>query len=333
MLLQSPARPRQPLQWPGSTCGTHERARLRLRVRLLRGARDTGAPGRADRTLRRPLGGRGPRLPRGPVRPRTGFTPLLRLLGLIAFAILLVLLLLWVQSCQEDQKGRLFRLHDGHLRGRPRLGAGGRELSDVLTTPGIKPAELQKQLRPRPAAGDRDDAGAQPRPTGAAARLARGGARSLAFRVSGLAGLAEAFKRTQGSKDAAAGASCSRSRRSGSWPATSSGTTFSACRDGAARRGDRGRRGARLELRADAGPREHALDDGPDLGTDQRLRGVEPARPRACTARASSRSRRRPAASSSPSRPRTPSRPPPTSASPSPSPTPATTRRSRSSSR
>src|SRR5687767_15707513 len=64
---------------------------------------------RADRTLRRPLGGgrgpRGPRLPQRPLRPRAGLTPLLRLLGLIAFAILIVvLLLLWVQSCQEDAK-------------------------------------------------------------------------------------------------------------------------------------------------------------------------------------------------------------------------------------
>ena len=52
------------------------------------------APGRSERSLRRPLGGgRGPRMPRGPIRPRAGFTPLLRLLGLIAFAILIVVLL------------------------------------------------------------------------------------------------------------------------------------------------------------------------------------------------------------------------------------------------
>ena len=70
-----------------------------------------------DRTLRRPLGGRGPRAPRGPIRPRAGFTPLLRLLGLIAFAILIVvLLLLWAQSCQENKKRDAYeRLHDGHL--------------------------------------------------------------------------------------------------------------------------------------------------------------------------------------------------------------------------
>ena len=108
------------------------------------------ASGRSDRTLRRSLGrgGRGPREPRGPVRPRTGFTPLLRLLGLIAFAILIVvLLLLWAQSCQEDKK------HDAYgdymtdisavARDSERV---GRELSDTLTTPAIKPAELQKQL-------------------------------------------------------------------------------------------------------------------------------------------------------------------------------------------
>ena len=42
----------------------------------------------------------------------------------------------------------------------------------MLTTPGIKPAELQKQLDgPRPAAGDRRRPGAQARSAGAAARL------------------------------------------------------------------------------------------------------------------------------------------------------------------
>ena len=68
--------------------------------------------------------------------------------GLIAFAILIVvLLLLWVQSCQEDAK------HDAYSDYMTDIGAVGRdserigrELSDVLTTPGIKPAELQKQL-------------------------------------------------------------------------------------------------------------------------------------------------------------------------------------------
>jgi hypothetical protein len=165
------------------------------------------APGRADRTLRRPLGGRGPRLPRGPVRPRAGFTPLLRLLGLIAFAILLVvLLLLWVQSCQEDQKREAYSdyMTDISAVGRDSERVG-RELSDVLTTPGIKPAELQKQLSGLVQQQEIGTTRARnldpPGPLRASHEAA---VESLGFRVSGLAGLAEAFKRTQGSKDAAA---------------------------------------------------------------------------------------------------------------------------------
>src|SRR6187455_1251839 len=89
------------------------------------------APGRSDRSLRRPLrGGRGPRLPKGPIRPRAGFTPLLRLLGLIAF-----LLLLWVQSCQEDKKRDAY---SNYMTTMKAVGDDsqrvGRELSDALTT-------------------------------------------------------------------------------------------------------------------------------------------------------------------------------------------------------
>ncbi len=165
--------------------------------------------GRSDRTLRRPLGrgGRGPRPPRGPVRPRAGFTPLLRLLGLIAFAILIVvLLLLWAQSCQEDQKrdayGNYMRDISAVGRDSERV---GRELSDTLTTPGIKPADLQKQLnglvRQQEIGTTRAQGFDPPGPLHDAHEAA---IESLEFRADGLAGLAEAFRRTQGSKDAAA---------------------------------------------------------------------------------------------------------------------------------
>ncbi len=165
--------------------------------------------GRTDRTLRRPLGrgGRGPRPPRGPVRPRTGFTPLLRLLGLIAFAILIVvLLLLWAQSCQEDQKRDAYGDYMTDMstvaRDSERI---GRELSDTLTTPGIKPADLQKQLnglvRQQEIGVTRAQGFDPPGPLHAADESA---IEALQFRVAGLAGIAEAFRRTQGSKDAAA---------------------------------------------------------------------------------------------------------------------------------
>ena len=160
-----------------------------------------------DRTLRRPLGGRGPRAPRGPIRPRAGFTPLLRLLGLIAFAILIVVLLLvWAQSCQENKKRDAYESYMSDVSAVARdSDRVGRELSDVLTTPGIKPAELQKQLAGLVTqqqigvtrAGELD-------PPGRLLDSHNAAVEALEFRADGLAGLAEAFKRTQGSKDAAA---------------------------------------------------------------------------------------------------------------------------------
>jgi hypothetical protein len=166
------------------------------------------APGRSDRTLRRPLrGGRGPRMPRGPIRPRAGFTPLLRLLGLIAFAILIVvLMLLWVQSCQEDAKRDAYSDYMTSISGVGRDSERiGRELSDVLTTQGIKPAEVQKQL-----AGlvQQQEIGVERArkldPPGPLLNAHEEAVEALVFRADGLAGLAEAFRRTQGSKDAAA---------------------------------------------------------------------------------------------------------------------------------
>ena len=159
------------------------------------------APGRSDRSRR------GPRMPRGPIRPRAGFTPLLRLLGLIAFAILIVVLLLvWAQSCQENKKRDAYESYMSDVSAVARdSDRVGRELSDVLTTPGIKPAELQKQLAGLVTqqqigvtrAGELD-------PPGRLLDSHNAAVEALEFRADGLAGLAEAFKRTQGSKDAAA---------------------------------------------------------------------------------------------------------------------------------
>ena len=165
-----------------------------------------------DRSLRRPLGRplggpRGPRVPRGPVRPRAGFIPLLRLLGLIAFAILVVVLLLvWADGCQDDQRRDAY---DDYMTEISAVGRDsdrvGRELSDVLTTPGIKPAELQKQLT---GLVQQQEIGATRAarldPPGPLRESNEAAVEALQFRVDGLAGLSEAFRRTQGSKDAAA---------------------------------------------------------------------------------------------------------------------------------
>ena len=80
----------------------------------------------------------------------------------------------------------------------------GRELSDALTTQGIKPADLQKQLaglvRQQQIGLTRAQDLDPPGPLRAANDAA---IEALQFRVDGLAGLANAFRTTQGSKDAA----------------------------------------------------------------------------------------------------------------------------------
>ena len=169
------------------------------------------ASSRSERSFRRPLGGgrgpRGPRLPQRPLRPRAGFTPLLRLLGLIAFAILIVvLLLLWMQSCQSDAKRDAYSTYMSDISTVGTDSARvGRELSDVLTTPRLTPAELQKQLaglvQQARLGADRARALEPPGPLRDAHEQS---IEALEFRVDGLAGIAEAFRRTQGSKDAAA---------------------------------------------------------------------------------------------------------------------------------
>jgi len=146
-------------------------------------------------------------VPRGPIRPRAGFTPLLRLLGLIAFAILIVvLLLLWAQSCQENKKRDAYGdyMTDISAVGRDSVRVG-RELSDALTTQGIKPADLQKQLTNLV---EQQEIGAARAgkldPPGPLRASHEAAVEALEFRVAGLTGLSEAFRRTQGSKDAAA---------------------------------------------------------------------------------------------------------------------------------
>src|SRR2546426_745016 len=80
--------------------------------------------------------------------PPARFTPLLRLAGLIAFAILIVVLLVfWVQSCQGASKRSAYRKY---MQAVTTIGQSseqtGRELNDLLTTPGLKEADLEQKL-------------------------------------------------------------------------------------------------------------------------------------------------------------------------------------------
>jgi hypothetical protein len=164
------------------------------------------APGR-ERTLRRGGGsdGDGPRGPRRPLRAPAGITPLLRLVGLVAFAILVVVLLVfWVQSCESDQKRDSYRDYMADVGRIAQSSAGfGRDLGELLTTPGLKQADLDQRLA---ALVDNDQTALERArsldPPGPLRPAHESLVQALEFRVAGLRGLADVFDQTKGSKDA-----------------------------------------------------------------------------------------------------------------------------------
>ena len=111
-------------------------------TRESQGGEGAGAPSRGGGGG----GGGGPRRPR--LQAPHGLTPILRLVGLVAFAILIVVLLVvWAQGCSSDKK------RDDYASAMADLGAIGANsakigdnLAEVLTTPGLKQAELETQL-------------------------------------------------------------------------------------------------------------------------------------------------------------------------------------------
>ena len=88
----------------------------------------------------------GPRRPQ--LRAPHGVTPILRLIGFVAFAILIVVLLvLWGQGCSSDKK------RNNYSNAMTELGTIGTNsakigssLAELLTTPGLKQAELETSL-------------------------------------------------------------------------------------------------------------------------------------------------------------------------------------------
>ena len=147
--------------------------------------------------------------PRRPIRPPTGLTPLLRLVGLIAFAIALaVVLVLWVQSCREEGERDAYAsyMRDvGVLADRSdRIGA---QLNRVLTTAGIRQADLDSQLNGLAQSQQQIVDRAQTLdPPGRLRNQQRALIEALQFRVSGLRGLGEAFRQTSTTRDANAAA-------------------------------------------------------------------------------------------------------------------------------
>jgi CARDB protein len=158
------------------------------------------SPPREQQGRRPPAGGG----PRGP-RLRGGLTPLLRLVGLIAFAILVVVLIVvWGQGCASDRKRNSY---DDYMSGIGAVGEDsekiGGELAELLTTPGLKQADLETQLggliqRQRIGVTRADELD----PPGPVHPQHEQALEALQFRVSGMQGLLSTFQATKASKDA-----------------------------------------------------------------------------------------------------------------------------------
>jgi hypothetical protein len=150
-----------------------------------------------QRAPRRPGG------PRRPVRPPAGFTPLLRLAGLIAFAILIVVLLaFWVHSCQGASRRNAYR---NYMKKVALIGKNseqvGRDFNALLTTPGLKEADLEQKLASFAQQEQLNKTQAETlRPPGPLRPENDQLIEALQLRVSGLHNLAEAFRTTAGQK-------------------------------------------------------------------------------------------------------------------------------------
>lgn len=152
---------------------------------------------------RRSLRGGGPRRP--VFRAPGGLTPLVRLIGLIAFAIIIVVLVvLWAQGCSSNhQRGKYSRyLGDVGTVGSDSAKIGG-QLSELITTPGLKQADLLAQLGGLIQQAEQDVSRAQRLdPPGPVRAEHEHAVEALQFRVSGLQGLVNAFQATATSRDA-----------------------------------------------------------------------------------------------------------------------------------
>jgi len=150
---------------------------------------------------------RGPRRPRLPRRPTGGGAPppVLRLAALIAGAILLaVVLVLWVNGCRNDQKVDAYQTYMEDVRNVTGESAQiGRQLNTLIATPGLKLQDLQDRLdglRNQEAQVVTQAQGLDPPGTLRAQQASL--VDTLALRVSGLAGLAQAFAQITAASDA-----------------------------------------------------------------------------------------------------------------------------------
>jgi hypothetical protein len=159
--------------------------------------------------------------PRRPPRAPQQFTPLLRLVLAVALAIFFVVLLVfWIQGCRSESRRDAYGSYMesmSTLANSSQAIAG--DLSKQLTTPGIKQADLIEALE---GLTDRQEQVVRNAenidPPGPLRDAHRAAIESLRFRVSGLSGLASAFRETADDRD-----SSPRSRSSSA--ATSAAST------------------------------------------------------------------------------------------------------------
>jgi hypothetical protein len=143
-------------------------------------------------------GGGGPRRPS--LHAPHGLTPILRLVGFVAFAILvIVLLIVWGQGCSSDRKRNNYGDAMTELAS---IGASsakiGSDLADLLTTPGLKQAELETKLGGLIARQQQGLETAQGLDVPGPLRTATDHAtEALQLRVSGMQGLLDTFVATK----------------------------------------------------------------------------------------------------------------------------------------
>jgi hypothetical protein len=147
---------------------------------------------------------RGPRLPSRP--PGGGGPPasLWRLGILIAGAILLaVILVLWVNSCRSGQKKAEYRDYMKSVSGPASESEQvGKRLNQLLTTPGIKLADLRKELDGlRQQQAQILATSKKLDPPGPLRDQQDSLVETMQFRVNGLDGLSSAFSQVQSTKD------------------------------------------------------------------------------------------------------------------------------------
>lgn len=151
--------------------------------------------------------GEPPRRRRMPTRPPGGPTPsVLRLGLLIAGAILLaVILVLWVNNCRGNQKKGQYEDYMQAVAGPASESEQvGKQLNKLITTPGIKLAEIRSDLdglRERQAQITANTRKLDP--PGPLREEQQSLVEAMQFRVSGLDGLSEAFSQVQGTPDTA----------------------------------------------------------------------------------------------------------------------------------